>query len=611
MCGICGSWGEPEGVDRLGMLGALAHRGPDDEGTFEDRSEIGPVWFGHRRLSILDLSPAGHQPMSSPDGRLTIVFNGEIYNFKELKTELAGFPFVSTSDTEVILAAWQRWGWKCAARLKGMFAFAVWDSVEQRLWLVRDRMGEKPLYYTLQEKRFIFASEVRALLASGAVERRIDSDGLDAYLTFGSTADPYTLVENVRAVEAGTVMRIDRQGIWESPYWSLKNIPEDCGPANRFETVNAVAKSVRQAMRRVMVADVPVGVLLSGGIDSSSNVVLLTDMGFRNLKTFSVIFEGTGQELSEKPWIQLIVDRQKTDHQYVTVTQEEASCWVPCAVEAMDQPTWDGVNTYLVVRAIHEAGLKVAVSGQGSDELFLGYDSRKSFAGLMSLASHTPSVSLLFRALTDRRPGLGDTKYEKLFQAFGAERPASAAYLARHSMFSQGGLERLRGGERPFQGRFVRDKGGLTPLGILSRLEMAHYLKNTLLRDGDQMSMSQSLELRSPFLDSDLVETVASTPPELRVTAKRQKPLLVDAVGQGLPSEIANRVKHGFTLPFNKWLRNGLDISCRPAADLGLDPQAVERVNSRFLAGQDWPRYWTLQVLAAWAVRHKLSPPSS
>ncbi len=591
------------------MRDALGHRGPDDAGTFESASASGPLWFGHRRLAILDLSPSGHQPMTTPDGRYTITFNGEIYNFAELREELRskGAAFLSTSDTEVVLKAWQCWGWTCVRRLKGMFAFALWDGAEERLWLARDRMGEKPLYYASRPGRFLFSSEVRALLASGGVERRMDADGLEAYLTFGSVADPYTLVEGVRAVEAGSVVRVDGDGVHAIPYWTLRDIADMEGPVDEERIVGDTARAVRHALRRVMVSDVPVGVLLSGGIDSSSNAVLLSEMGFRNLMTFSVVFEGVGRDLSEKPWIQLVVDRQKTNHRYVTVSGEHTDSWVRCAVASMDQPTWDGVNTYFVVRAIHETGLKVAVSGQGADELFLGYGQRQSFDRLLRLARTSPPFA---GSLARRLAPSSGTRFEKLFQLFGADRPEEAAFLARHSMFSQAGLDRLRGRRTLPQTRFVRSQGGSTPLSVLSRLELAHYLRNTLLRDGDQMSMANSLELRAPFVDSDLVELVAATPTGLRVRPHRQKPLLVDAVGKGLPPEIAERKKHGFELPFNAWLRDGLDLADPTKADLGLDPAEVRSVRHRFLQGQDWPRFWTLVVLASWAARHHLSPPT-
>src|SRR3990170_6247198 len=229
MCGICGYIGEPLNIDNKSMLSTLKHRGPDDEGTYEEQLSNGEsLWFGHQRLSILDLSSAGHQPMQSTDGRLVICYNGEIYNFREIRHELQthGYEFRSRSDTEVILSAWALWGESSLDRLRGMFAFAIWDNSQRVLWLARDRLGEKPLYYTFIKNRLIFSSEIRSLLASGVIERRIDSDGLDSYLTFGSVTQPYTLVKNVKSLEPGHFLRFQNGNISIREYWSLRDSKE-------------------------------------------------------------------------------------------------------------------------------------------------------------------------------------------------------------------------------------------------------------------------------------------------------------------------------------------------------------------------------------------------
>jgi len=613
MCGICGFLGDPSGVDTNSMIGVIQHRGPDDMGIYVDRFQDAVLWFGHRRLSILDLSEAGRQPMSTHDGTLTIIHNGEIYNFQEIRAELEayGCNFISTSDTEVILYAWHRWGPKCLNRLRGMFAFAIWDRTERSLWLVRDRMGEKPLYYLVSPKRVVFSSEVRAILSSNVVERRMDSDGLDAYLTFGSVADPYTLVEGVKAVEAGHYVRICNGDVRSIPYWSLKDIPEGSSAVDRTESIILIRRQLHETLKLCMVSDVPVAILLSGGIDSSSNVVLLSEQGYPNLQTFSVIFEGPDAALSEEPWSTLIAERYKTQHTKVVVNEAMIREWVQDAIDAMDQPTFDGINTYLVCRAIYSAGIKVAISGQGADELFLGYSKRHLFSKLLNWAKIpfpswlTFGFTRLFAYLTK----LHDTKYEKVLQSMGTRNPLLAAYVASHSVFSQQAIERLRGSKRPLQIRFVRDQGGASALGKLSRLELTHYLRNTLLRDADQMSMAHSIELRAPFVDYKLVESVIALPTSLKVVSNRQKPLLVDAVGKGLPDSIVTRPKQGFSLPYDRWLRSGLVMTDISSVNLGLDNQEIENVKNRFESGQPWSRYWTLQILAAWAQRERMSPP--
>lgn len=550
--------------------------------------------------------------MSTADGRWTITFNGEIYNFHDVRLSLEslGHTFHSRSDTEVILAAWQQWGAESLRRLRGMFAFAIWDRDSARLWLARDRMGEKPLYYAAQNGRFLFASEVRTLLASGAVARRLDSDGLDAYLTFGSVADPHTLVEGVQALEAGHWMKIDASGITSQAYWSLSDIEERSSRRSRDENVEEAGALLRESCNRCMVSDVPVAVLLSGGVDSSSNVVVLSEQGHCNLQTFSVLFEGPDIRFSEQKWSDFVAARFDTRHQRVVVSEERAREQVRDAVEAMDQPSCDGVNTYLVCRAIAEAGIKVAVTGQGADELFLGYSQRHQFKRLLHLAKlRVPGVGPLVRRLGGMT-ALRDSRYEKLLQTVGSKSAVASAYLAQHSIFSQAGMERLRGGRRPAQTRFIRNQGGSTPLGMLSRLDLSHYLRNTLLRDADQMSMANSLEMRAPFVDYRLVETLSSLSADERIEPRdRQKPLLVDAVGPALPAEVADRPKQGFGLPYDRWLRGGLEVADVCETDVGLDPSAIASVKEAFLRGRYWTRYWTLQVLVAWARRHRMLPP--
>jgi asparagine synthase (glutamine-hydrolysing) len=592
------------------MVDSLLHRGPDDFGTHAETTPEGLLWFGHRRLSILDLTRAGHQPMATADGDLRIVFNGEIYNFREIREGLRadGCRFESESDTEVILQCWRRWGIESLSRFRGMFAFALWERSTQALWLVRDRMGEKPLYYFDGGTYFVFASEVRTILASGVVPRQLDSNGLDSYLTFGSAAEPYTLVRGVRAVEAGQAVRVHARRLTSRTYWTLRDVQESSSSSPREEIVASVGTALREAVRLTTVSDVPVAALLSGGIDSTSNVTLLTEQGNTDLRTFSVVFEGQDSHLSEEKWSNLVASRFGTAHTRISVSEAQARSWVPEAIAAMDQPSWDGVNTYLVCKAISKAGIKVAISGQGSDELFLGYSQRNLFGILYSIACLPLRWSQhLVRWVTPKLP-LDDTRYEKLAQLVGTENALGAAYLAQHSIFSESAIERLRGTQRPPQTRFIQDNGGATALGKLSRLELTHYLRNTLLRDGDQMSMAHSLELRAPFVDHKLVELVSALPSDERLyPQERQKPLLVDAVGPRLPAEIASRPKQGFGLPYARWLRSGLSLDTCDCSDLGLEPAAVAAVKRRFLNGGHYSRYWTLQVLGAWAANHHLS----
>jgi asparagine synthase (glutamine-hydrolysing) len=356
-----------------------------------------------------------------------------------------------------------------------------------------------------------------------------------------------------------------------------------------------------------MVSDVPVAVLLSGGIDSSSNVTLLHEQGFRDLHTFSVTFGGRDAKYSEKPWSDLVARTFGTRHESVEVGLDDARRLVRDAIDAQDHPSVDGVNTYLVCDAIRRAGIKVAVSGQGADELFLGYQQRRLFGALLATSTAMPAP--LKSLLGGARHGLltpADSSYEKAAQALYAHDPVAGAYLAQHSMFSHVAIDRLRGGRRPSPTRFVEDVGGSDPLDRLSRLQLAHYLRNTLLRDGDQMSMAHALEVRAPFLDAELVRCVVSLPPALKIAKDRNKPLLLDAVGPKLPREVWDRPKMGFALPYDRWLREGLDLGVMEGPEAGLDPAAVTAVRARFEGGKNYTRHWALTVLARWIRRERM-----
>jgi len=602
MCGIVGYLGAFTKLELERSLEAMAHRGPDDQGSFAATLADGRrLWLGHRRLAIVDLSAAGHQPMQREG--FTIVFNGEIYNYRELRQQLLdrGASLRTHSDTEVILALWAERGAACLPLLKGMFAFAIWDDHQQLLTLARDRIGEKPLYYAQSPSGFAFASEVRTLLELGVVEREIDPDGLEAFLTFGSLADPFPLVRGVRSLEAGQVMTVSRDSLRTRTYWSVARIE----PVHHAEDV--VAETRRRlcaAVERCLVADVPVGVLLSGGIDSSANVVLLSER-HSDLRTFSVVFDDADQRYDEGRFSRSVAERFATRHHEFRVTLADARLLVGRSVAAMDQPSHDGINTYLVTHAVRDAGVKVAVSGQGADELFLGYSQRRAFPWLLRAAHALPGPARALLTQVAARLPLRDRE-AKLVQTMTSDDPVAAAYLAGHSIFSAAGQAHLRGREVAPPTRFVRSAGGTDALDQMSRLELTNYLRGTLLRDGDQMSMAHALELRAPFVDADLIEWVVSLPTHLKVAADRNKPLLLDAIGPTLPREVWDRPKQGFGLPFDRWLRDGIDLRPLDPEALGLTREGVATVAERFRAGSNYVRYWSLVVLNEWCQRHRL-----
>ncbi len=614
MCGICGFAGNPENVDRLSMLAALSHRGPDDTGEHCEEIQWGKLWLGHKRLSILDLSPAGHQPMAYADGRLWITFNGEIYNFHDIRRELEGhgYAFSTRADTEVVLAAWHKWGPESVGRFVGMFAFAIWDRNDACLWLARDRLGEKPLYYTAQPGRFLFASEVRSLLASGVVERRIDGDGLDSYLCFGSLCQPYTMVRNVRSLEAGRVMKVQKDLSDVRTYWSLGAITEEQGkPEERIEKMLGL---LNDSVRLCMVSDAPVGLLLSGGVDSTTTLALLRSQGFDDLSTFTVVFD-ENPAFSEDRWAKKAAEHFGTKHTRIPVSMKDAMELLPDAVESMDQPSIDGTQTYIVSRVIARSGLKVALSGLGSDELFFGYRFYHHFEHLLTLSKIRPlHLGLSLFAGMMRLPPLKNrltsaaARARKLLDLYAAGSREAAAYLTWQSVFNYDEINRLRGGKTLSPSRFVKCAPAQSALATLSRLDLDNYMRNTLLCDADQMSMANSLELRVPFLDYRLVELVSGLPTSVRLGDGRYKQLLVDAVNHPLVYETAARPKSGFELPLGAWLRNGFRMGeVRPDV-LGLDGKEVAGVVGRFRSGEKYTRYWSLLVLSNWLDRMGMSP---
>src|SRR5580698_2822387 len=625
MCGIVGILARktqiPPAVLERATL-SLAHRGPDDSGTVllkETQPEPLEIGLGHRRLAILDLSPLGHQPMQDPVTGNWIVFNGEIYNFRELRKELesAGVEFKSHSDTEVILAAYRVWGESCLTRLGGMFAFGLWDAPRKRLLLARDPMGIKPLYYHQSAQTFIFASEVRTLLGTGLVPRKTDPVGVLSYLAFGSVCEPWTIVEGVRAVPPGRMITVENGLVNCREYWSPLRSSSGASEVSGNGTAAAQLPAIlRNAVLSQLVSDVPVGVFLSGGIDSSALVAVLSHNGVR-ANTFSLVFEE--KEFDEGQYSREVARHFGTEHHEIAVSQQDTLAVLPDALCAMDQPTIDGVNTYLVSAKTRAAGVKVALTGLGADEMFAGYSNfrrvpkmeafSKRFGRLPKFARQPLSASMaLFAGKGDRSRKLaglasdGHSLTHPYFLArmlFGAAESetlfATPIYHASQQSF-----------ERILQ-ESVTASEFLDPVNRVSYLESHFYMRNTLLRDSDFMSMAHGLELRVPFLDRTLVEACFSTPGVEKLRGNVAKGWLLASLGVELPSGIVNRPKRGFTLPFEQWLRGEM----RPVVEeallqsnwgrISISPGSVREVWNRFVAGEtSWSRPWSLFVLARW-----------
>lgn len=618
MCGIAGfartsAWdASAETLSR--MAASMAHRGPDDEGTVLLDGHHGSVGLCARRLAIQDLSSAGHQPMRSRSGNV-IAFNGEVFNVKRLRRELIrlGSVFRGSSDTEVVLQAYNQWGPGCIEHLRGMFALAVWDERERSLLLARDRMGIKPLYRAQVGDGLAFASELRTLVLGGFVAPELSPAGVLSFLRLGAVQEPYTIVDGVSEVPPGH-FEIWRDGCLSThEYWSLEAVfRRPRAGFSRAGAVEVIREKLEDAIETHLVSDVPLGVFLSGGIDSTALVALVTRVAEEPPRTVSVVFPE--REYTEDRYIEEISEHYRTQHTSIHLDAQAVIDYVPQALEAMDQPTIDGVNTFIVSSVARSSGLTVALSGVGGDELFGGYDTFRLAPRLVAIQRRVPStIRLLAARLLDLAGQNGD-RHEKLKQWLrGNDLGLQAAYALRRELFGSVVATHLHSGSNDASDSLpgICVPGGLPDeLNSLSYYELAVYMRNMLLRDTDVMSMASSLEVRVPLLDHELVELVAGMPGEWKGGTSPPKPLLVDALRDLIPAGVYQRKKIGFTLPYEHWLRGPLrgkvedvllDDSFGGTASVLLDGVKVRDIWERFCGGKTyWTRPWALFVLKSW-----------
>jgi asparagine synthase (glutamine-hydrolysing) len=636
MCGIAGIIGNrvPDIESRAASMSmALAHRGPDASGLNLWPGGSAPqTAFAHRRLAIIDLSEAGRQPMTTADGRYSVIFNGEIYNFQTLRKSLeeSGVAFQTDTDTEVLLQLYAAQGRACLPLLDGMFAFALRDHQRGEVFIARDRLGIKPLYYWAGDGVFIFASELRSLLASDLISRALDAVSLNAYLSFGAVQEPRTIIENVRTLPPAHFMLVDGAGRIKEParYWEL---PAATMPASRAEALAETRARLEASVRSHLVADVPLGAFLSGGIDSSAIVALMSRYAPGRVNTLTVCFEE--REFNERQLARQVADRWGTAHTEVALSETEMLAALPAAIADIDQPTIDGINTWIVARATKQAGLTVALSGLGGDELFGGYPSFRRAARLQRYGSpinwlNEPArrqmAGVALKLLRDSLSG------QKVASAIAAGGDLLQAYAGMRGLFSKASrahlLHATAAAQSPANGHYhlptetlslIHQNGnGNDVFNRISRYEMSLYMANMLLRDTDAMSMASALEVRVPLLDHHLVEWVYALPGEMK-TGDRPKQLLIEAMGADLLPEVAGRKKMGFALPFEHWMRTSLNAfimdalkDTRAVAGAGLDAAAVGEVIERFEAGSrstSWSRVWGLAILVDWCRQHQVA----
>lgn len=530
------------------MCQSLCHGGPDDEGIYTD--EANNLVFGHRRLALIDLSPSGHQPMQYGN-RYTITFNGEIYNYLELKEDLLGlgFTFQTASDTEVILAAFAAWGTASFAKLNGMFAFALFDAQTSDVYLVRDVVGIKPLYFKLSNDSLVFASEVRAF--HHLSEKEEEHPYWPVFLmAYGHLPEPVTTLKRVKPLQKGSFLKYNlHSGEHKIEAYSFLSFFEK--EESRADTLERVRTTLTAAVERHLLSDAPIGVFLSGGIDSSIIAMLAGDLVGNKLNTLSIYFQEG--KYSEKRYQDMVLAKLETQHHEQKLTEEDFHFNLPEILEAMDQPSSDGINTWFISKKAADGGLKAVLSGLGGDELFGGYPSFKRMKMAAGLQKWPDAVLRSGRFSSSKRVrrlaylSLEGVKGAYLFLR-GQFIPAS---IAAHLDMEEGEVWEVLESEP-----VLSNISHLTPQNRASWMELNLYMQNQLLRDADVMSMAHGVEIRVPFLDKDFVRLALSIDSAVKYKGPLGKQLLIDAFRNTLPEEVWNRKKMGFSFPFTEWMRD-------------------------------------------------------
>jgi asparagine synthase (glutamine-hydrolysing) len=632
MCGICGLLGTRDdfAVDEelvTTMRELIHHRGPDDGGSWHLQEQR--VALGHRRLSIIDLSPAGHQPMSNEDGTVWLTFGGEIYNHREIRPELEakGHVYRSQTDTETIIHLYEEEGPRCVERLHGMFHYAIWDTRSRELHLARDRLGKKPIYYAQPEGGFVFGSEIKALLAHPSLSAELDEEAFFHYLTFVCTPAPMTMFKGIRKLGPAERMTVRADGSTQiETYWSPMSpaIAAEVSTLSEPELEERLLAILRESIRRRMMSDVPFGVFLSGGLDSSTNVALMSELMEEPVRTFSVGFNEY-ERYNELEHARKVARRFGTNHHEVVIGSDDLVSFLPHLIYQQDEPLadWVAVPLHYLSKLARDNDTVVVQIGEGSDELFHGYQSYISHARFRS--RYFPPFQRMPRPLRRgvsraanafaRRFGRGFAHAQAIEESAEGRLPFWGGAIAY-----QGELkERVLSNGRPHPDSYKiverlwqeaeRDLPGADLLQKMTYLELKNRLAELLLMRVDKIAMANSVETRVPFLDVDLVEFALALPPEMKVRNGSGKYLLKKAVAGLLPAEIVNRPKQGFSAPVSEWFREELGERARreiresSLAECGLlDYEAIDELWRAHRAGRaDWAfQLWNIYNVSAW-----------
>lgn len=614
MCGINGilsSDGELDRKTAIGLMNSkMSHRGPDSEGEYLNEE----ISLGHRRLSIIDLDSRGNQPMHSNSGRYVIVFNGEIYNYQDLKKQLGNVNFRSETDTEVVLVLFERMGPKMLDLLEGMFAIAIWDNETGKLFLARDRFGKKPLYWWLSEdsRTFLFSSEIRSLLAPRVFNPKLNKDVLGQFLVYQTVFDPDTLVSSVYQLPAGsyadcTLLDEKIKADIKEYYRRQKEIVRDNTPKSYNDVVSNTRKLLDESVHKRLVADVDFGAFLSGGVDSSAIVAIMSRYLESPVKTFHVYFDES--DFSERPFAELVANKFKTNHTNILIRPNEFLDEVNPALMAIDHPSGDGINTYVVSKYTRMAGIKMALTGLGGDEIFGGYDVFKRMKQIDAL--RRTGVMPLWQQL----PGSFRKKIPikgKLLELLSLPSiTVESAFEIYRQFFPLGVLDTFGiNVKKHMEWSIPLVSNNIT--GWVGNEEIEKYMKPVLLRDADQMSMAHSLEVRVPFLDHKLTDYVMSLPDKFKPLQPGKK-LLIDAMGEDLPREVWDRKKMGFVFPWKQWVNKELKSVVNDGLEAVSELKELEvlihelRGTQNGINNNQWHRIWLLSTLGHWLKNNEIA----
>ncbi|HEU5292713.1 MAG TPA: asparagine synthase (glutamine-hydrolyzing) [Cyclobacteriaceae bacterium] len=626
MCGIIGVISN-DSIEHLtphlrNSCDAIRHRGPDDEGL----EHFGRAFLGFRRLAIIDLSQNGHQPMQDASGRYWIIFNGEIYNFLDIKQKLIakGYSFKSNSDTEVILYAYIEYGGEMVKMIEGMFSLIIYDKTQHSFFAARDRMGKKPMLIFQQGQTIFLFSELKQIIGIPGFDKSVNFQAINDYLTYGAIPQPNTIFKNVSALPAGHYLKVINNQVSIKQYWGTEFRSDTS--LTYDDAKDRVRYLVENAVKKRLISDVPLGAFLSGGIDSTIIVGLMKKFSTSRIKTFSITYNDANSSFDESSYAELVAKKFETEHNSIKIGPSEVLNEIDKIVWHMDQPSSDAINTYFVSMSARK-GVTVALSGVGADELFAGYSTFK-FVNLIGRLRGSTSLNRFNRIVTDLFYKIPLTvsaswKVRGAFSIAGAFPRTVDRYNLIKQIYYNMNVDQLLLNHNDHNGQPHRSlvdqyfENSLTDIQRVTNAEINNYMTNTLLRDSDVMGMAHSLEIRAPFVDHHLVEFTNTLPDQFKIQNVKTKVILKDAFSDILPHEVVHRKKMGFTFPLTIWLKKGKlrDIvedclseeSIRKRGWLDYNPVTVQKNNFFNLqtetpnSFQSYQRVWTLVVLELWA----------